>query len=470
MAKKPNIILFITHDQGQFLGCYDSPQTPNSLRTPNLDSLAEEGVRFVNHFCCAPQCSPSRGGIQTSKYPHQNGLMGLVNRGWTLPESNKTIPMFLRDNGYITHLIGFQHEVRDVKTLGYDTVSKRVFEHKYSCQTLESEYFKFLMNHRNDDKPFFLCIGTPEVHRPFVIFGKPVNPSRVKVPPYLPDNIKVRKDLAEFYGSIEAVDGVIGRILRCLEVTGLKDDTLFVYTTDHGEAFPRAKCTLYDPGIKTLLLMSWPQSDLFKGGKTIESLTNNIDLLPTLLDLVGAERPDNIEGVSILPVLSGVKKEIHEEIYTELTYHEIYNPIRCVRNQKFKYIRNFEASDTLYQLPKDIYGDYSGKVMKKRYKGTRPMEEFYDLENDPTEKINAIEDLEHTAIISEMKGKLDEWMRRTDDPLLKGRVLPQRSVIERRKNIEMFEHIYLPFLSLIQKVLRIKCVNKKGRKLLSYIP
>lgn len=470
MAQKPNIILFITHDQGQFLGCYNSPQTPNSLRTPNLDKLAKKGVRFVNHFCCAPQCSPSRGGIQTSKYPHQNGLMGLVNRGWTLPETNKTLPMFLRENGYRTHLIGFQHEARDVKTLGYDTVSKRVFEHRYSCQTVESEYFKFLMDHRNDDKPFFLCIGTPEVHRPFVIFGKPVNPSRVKVPPYLPDKKKIRKDFAEFYGSIEAVDDVIGRIMRCLEATGLKDDTLFIYTTDHGEAFPRAKCTLYDPGIKTLLLMSWSQSSLFNGGKTIKSLTNNIDLLPTLLDLVGAERPKDIEGVSFLPILSDDKKEVHEEIYTELTYHEIYNPIRSVRTQKYKFIRNFEPSNTLYQLPKDIYGDYSGKVMKKRNKGRRPVEEFYDLENDPLENINLIEDPDHSAIINGMRENLDNWMKRTNDPLLNGRVLPQKRVIERRNNIEFFEHIYLPFLSLVQKVLRIKCVNKKGRKLLSYIP
>ena len=198
---KPNIILFVTHDQGQFLGSYNTPKTPNTLQTPNLDKLAQDGVRFINHFCCAPQCSPSRGGIQTSKYPHQNGLMGLVNRGWSLPKTNKTIPMYLKENGYSTHLIGFQHETKDLSTLGYDTVSKRVFEHHYSCQILESKYFKFLLEHRHDDKPFYLCIGTPEVHRPFIVFGKPRNPLKVKVPPYLPDNLKIRKDLAEFYGS-----------------------------------------------------------------------------------------------------------------------------------------------------------------------------------------------------------------------------------------------------------------------------
>ncbi len=111
---KPNIVLFITHDQGQYIGCYDSPQTPNSLNTPNIDKLAKEGVRFTNNFSTAPLCSPSRGSIQTSKYPHQNGLMGLVNRGWTLPEYNKTLPMYLNDNGYSTHLLNLQHESRDL--------------------------------------------------------------------------------------------------------------------------------------------------------------------------------------------------------------------------------------------------------------------------------------------------------------------------------------------------------------------
>jgi len=470
MPKKPNIILFITHDQGQFLGCYNSPQTPNSLHTPNLDNLAENGVKFVNHFCTAPQCSPSRGGIQTSKYPHQNGLMGLVNRGWTLPEGNKTIPMYLKEQGYTTHLIGFQHEASDPSTLGYDTISKRVFEHQYSCQMLQSEYFKFLLEHRNDEKPFFLCIGTPEVHRPFIVFGEPVNASNVKIPPYLPDKKKIRKDLAEFYGAIEAVDGVIGRILKCLDITGLKEDTLFIYTTDHGEAFPRAKCTLYDPGVKTLLIMSWPHLDLLKGGKKITCLTSNLDLLPTLLDLIGAEKPETFEGSSFLPILSDEKKQIHEEIYTEITYHEVYNPIRSIRTNKYKYIRNFEPSNILYILPKDIYGDYSGKEMRKRYKSPRPLEEFYDLEKDPLEKVNLIKDPNYSSMIKSLSQKLINWMERTNDPLLKGKVLPQKNVALKFKRIELFESAYLPILKLIQNLMRIKGFHKIIRKFIKYIP
>jgi N-sulfoglucosamine sulfohydrolase len=469
MKKKPNIIIFITHDQGQFAGIYDSPQTPNSVKTPNIDELGKEGIRFSNYFCAAPQCSPSRGAMQTSKFPHQNGLMGLVNRGWTLPETNKTIPMYLKEQGYTTHLMGFQHEAKNPETLGYDTISKRKFEFHYSRKELEPEYLKFLYEHKDDEKPFFLCIGTPEVHRPFIVFGKPVNPNTVEVPPYLPDTPDVRKDLAEFYGCINETDETIGKLNKWLEHTALKDNTLFIYTTDHGEAFPRAKCTLYDPGIKILLLMSLPGSEYIKGGKVIPSLARNIDLLPTLLDLIGAEIPNKIEGKSLYPLIKGVKKQIHEEIQAELSFHEHYNPIRCIRTEKYKYIKNFEPFETLFYMPKDIIGDPAGKVMKKRYKKKREMEELYDLEMDPLEKMNLIEDPNYAQVANELRASLKQWMKKTNDPLLKGKIKPPPGVIKNSHKIEIFEHIYGPILSTIQRLMRIDWLHGKVRHLIRYI-
>lgn len=469
--KKPNIIVFITHDQGQFAGLYDSKKTPNSLRTPNLDRIGKKGIQFTNNFCTAPQCSPSRGGIQTSKYPHQNGLMGLVNRGWTLPSTNKTIPMYLREQGYSTHLIGFQHEARDVETLGYDTYSKRGPEPQYSCQMLIDDYIRFLQKHKDDDKPFYLCIGTPEVHRPFPVFGDAVDPKRVKIPAYLPDHALVRQDLAEFYGSIHSVDKVIGKLTNALEKLRLDEQTLFIYTTDHGEAFPRAKCTLYDPGIKTLLMMKWPKSPLFSGGKVHDALISNIDLLPTLLDLIDAEVPEDIEGRSFLPVLKGQSLEAREEIYTEKSFHEIYHPIRSVRTKRYKYIRNFEKLRTLFHMPKDIYKDGSGKVMRHYYtKSTCPFEEFYDLETDPAEKKNLINHPDYQEQIQELKDKLDDWMKETDDPLLKGKIKPQTNVLEKRKDIEILESIYSPLESFISFLMRNKYLHKILFTVLKHIP
>jgi len=426
MTTKPNIILFITHDQGQFLGCYDTPTTPNSLQTPNLDKLAKDGIRFTNYFCTAPQCSPSRGSIQTSLYPHQNGLMGLVNRGWSLPPKNKTIPMYLREAGYSTHLIGLQHEARDVKTLGYDTVSKRMKDYRYDTNRMFSEYENFLKNHKNDEKPFYLNIGTIEIHRPFIIWSQANDTYSVKVPPFLPDNDKVRKDLSLFYGIINPVDEVIGKIIDILERTGLKENTLFIYTTDHGSPFPRAKCTLYDPGIKTLLIMNCPDQNLFNSGKVLDQMISNIDLLPTLLDFIGADIPENIEGKSFLLILKDATIPFRSEIFTEKSFHEIYDPMRSVRTREFKYIRNFEPSETLYQIPLDIERGLSGQELKDKIKTKRAEEELYDLKNDPNENNNLINDPTYEAVSIELREILINWMIETNDSLLKGKIKERR--------------------------------------------
>lgn len=426
--KKPNIILFITHDQGQFLGCYNTPGAPNSLHTPNLDKIAHEGVRFTNYFCTAPQCSPSRGSIQTSLYPHQNGLMGLVNRGWTLPPYNKTMPQYFRENGYTTHLIGLQHESVDVNTLGYDTVSKRMKEYKYDTKRMMDEYEKFFNEHKDDEKPFFVNLGVFEIHRPFAIWNEPVDSTIVKVPPFLPNTDKIQEDLSLFYGIINHVDEAIGKINEILENVGLKENTLFIYTTDHGSPFPRAKCTLYDPGIKTILLMNCPNQKQFHGGKIFDQMISNIDLLPTLLDFIGARIPENIEGKSFLPVLKDATIPFRNEIYTEKNFHEIYDPMRSVRTREFKYIRNFEPSERLYQIPLDIERGLTGQFMKDQIESERPEEELYDLEEDPDECNNLIKDPNYSDILSELKKNLTEWMKETNDPLLEGKIKDERLI------------------------------------------
>ncbi len=426
--KKPNIILFITHDQGQFLKCYNTPATPNSLKTPNLDKLAKDGIRFTNYFCTAPQCSPSRGSIQTSLYPHQNGLMGLVNRGWSLPSRNRTIPMYLREAGYSTHLIGLQHEAIDVKTLGYDTVSKRMKDYRYDTNRMFSEYESFLENHRNDEKPFFLNIGTIEIHRPFVIWSQANDTYSVKVPPFLPDNDKVRKDLSLYYGIINPVDEIIGKIIEILERTGLRENTLFIYTTDHGSPFPRAKCTLYDPGIKILLVMNCPNQKLFNGGQVFKQMISNIDLLPTLLDFIGAQIPEKIEGKSFLPVLKDTTLPFRSEIFTEKNYHDMYDPLRSVRTRAFKYIRNFEPCEYLYQIPLDIERGLSGQELKDKIKMKRAEEELYDLEKDPNEVNNLVNNPTYENTLFVLRQKLLDWMKETNDPLLNGKIKDERLI------------------------------------------
>jgi len=425
--KKPNIILFITHDQGQLVGCYNSSQMPNSLKTPNLNRLAENGIRFTNHFCTAPQCSPSRGSIQTSLYPHQNGLMGLVNRGWTLPKHNKTLAMYLKENGYTTHLIGLQHESKRRATLGYDTRSKIDADFNYICENMEEEILNFFSEHKDDETPFYVCIGTFEVHIPFKNLGVPVDPNTVKIPPFLIDNSKSRKDLSELYGAVHTVDEMIGKIIKSLESNGMLEETLFIFTTDHGIALPRAKCTMYDPGIKTAIIMSQLSSNLFNQGRIFDCMVSNIDLLPTILEHIGSEIPKNIEGRSFLPVLKGETTIFRKYIFTEKSWHDKYDPIRAIRTEKFKYIKNYEKITTQYLLPLDIsVSTRIGRFIQKRMKDTfeihRAEEELYNLENDPNELTNLINDPAYNKTISEMRTKLNDWMERTNDPLLKGKI------------------------------------------------
>ncbi|MFW9875309.1 MAG: sulfatase-like hydrolase/transferase [Candidatus Thorarchaeota archaeon] len=177
--ERPNIIIFITHDQGQFLSCYNSPQFPNSLSTPNINILAKNGVQFNNYIYTLPQCSPSRGSLMTGLYPHQNGLLGLVNLDWTLPENIKTLRMCLRENSYSTHLLGLQHESLDVSSLGYDNVGERKKSYHYTNKKMEVKYNEFFEQRVNDENPFFVNRGTIELHPPFVLWSDPVDPKYV---------------------------------------------------------------------------------------------------------------------------------------------------------------------------------------------------------------------------------------------------------------------------------------------------
>ena len=195
--KQPNILLITCHDLGDYLGCYGTP-----VGTPNIDSLSRNGVQLCNHFSTAPICSPARGSILTGCYPHTNGLMGLVHRGWELNVGQcPTIPAVLRNNGWNTALFGFQHESIEPKTLGYDEVFAGKDTH---CENVVPLFEKWVRD-RKTTTPFYASMGFKEVHRMgmnpshFRMDGYPyADPSEVAVPPCMPDIPATRQDLAEF--------------------------------------------------------------------------------------------------------------------------------------------------------------------------------------------------------------------------------------------------------------------------------
>ena len=429
---RPNVFLVHCHDLGQYLGCYG-----HDVETPNLDGLAADGVRFENHFCTAPQCSPSRASMMTGTYPHENGVMGLAHMGWELDSDWMTLPKHLREAGYSTHLLGFQHEVPDnPERLGYETA------HTETERALELvDVVDAFLDDREDDRPFFVSLGIEEPHRPFrreylddEVY-EASDPDDVEPFPYLPDHPGVREDIAALQAlTTETLDTAFGEIRDLIREAGIAEETLVVFTTDHGLAMPRAKGTCYDAGLETALLMHQPGR--IEGGDTRDELVSNVDLLPTLLDLVGLEPPAGVTGRSFAPLLRDEPYVERDRVFGEMTWHDRYNPMRAIRTRRFKYVRNFSVLPRVF-VPLDVVPTPSGRAVHEEFHAEdRPAEELYDLEADPHEQHNLASDRafyepesagsgpdpEYVDVLEALRGRLERWMERTDDPLLDGPV------------------------------------------------
>lgn len=425
-TKLPNILLIHWHDLGKYLGCYGWSGIPS----PNVDRLAREGIRFDRAFTCAPSCSPSRAALFTGRYPHSNGVNGLVKGGWEYRSGVRTLPMYLCDAGYHTALIGQQHESRDADSLGFNEVYvNRQPPYLEHCERVTPQALEFLDRCVTSDQPFFASVGFFEVHRfrkdNYPAYRYPPEPmDNIPIPGYLPDNPAVRGDLAGFAGSIRRADAATGQILDHLDALGLRENTWVIFTTDHGMAFPRAKATLYDPGLETALIHRWP-TGFPGGGRTSQALAGHVDLVPTLLDMIGADVPPEIEGVSYRQVLAGTDSEGQREyLFGEKTYHMDYDPIRCIRTARYKLIRNFERMQGI-GMASDIEGSPSYRSLPPSImEHPRPEWELYDLESDPWERDNLSEDPGLASIRTKLANELHKWMETSADPLLKGPVPP----------------------------------------------
>lgn len=410
----PNMILVVCHDLGRHLPCYGV----RALETPHLDRLAADGTLCTRYFATAPLCSPSRASIFTGTYPHTNGLMGLVNRGWDMPDRTPTLAQTLREGGYVTYLFGFQHEKKDARRSGYEHLMQVRGPHH--AEAVVPALVEFLHGARDATRhnPFLAVVGLSEVHRPFKQPRyTPGDPDAVEIPGYLPDHPGVREDLADLQGLVEAVDAQVGLLLDTLRDTGLERDTLVVFTTDHGIAMPGAKSTLYDAGIGTALLMRWP--GVIPAGRREDALLSNVDLLPTLLAASGLPAPATVQGRSFWPLLVGGEYAARDAVYAEKTYHDAYDPKRAIRTDDWKYIRNFEHGPDLV-LPADIAAGPSAPAVTERTERPRPDEELYDLRADPFERHNLATEAAAFEVLEDLRARLLAWMTETADPLLRG--------------------------------------------------
>jgi len=421
--KQPNILMITCHDLGQHLGCYGV----QTVRSPNIDALAATGCRFERYFAAAPTCSPSRGVMLTGRYPQSNGLMGLTHAPWwwKLNGSERHLASLLAEAGYDTTLIGLQHVTQgDPKELGYRTV---LSPRRKADQTVAAAE-KFLREaRRGADRPFFVKVGFFEVHRAggSYLHRQPDTSKGLHIPPYLKDTEAIRDDLARFQADIHATDAHIGKILAALAASQVADETLVIFTADHGIAYPGAKWSLREAGLSIPLILRQPGTAL-TGGKVHRELMSNVDFLPTLLDWVGVKIPANVEGVSFKDVLLGrgarTAQPPRQYVFAQRVSHALRdNTSRSVRDERHKLIRYFEQGRSVVFPTDAVPIDVSRHVGRpQRRGGARPFVQLYDLQSDPNELTNVADQPRYAAVRRELSGRLLEWMKQVGDPILDG--------------------------------------------------
>jgi arylsulfatase A-like enzyme len=406
-----NILYLNSHDTGRYVEPYG-----HALPTPRLQQLAEQGAVFRQAFCAAPTCSPSRAALLTGQYAHSNGMLGLAHLGFSLHDYTHHLIHTLRPAGYHSVLIGEQHLSKDPSLLGYDRVFQVPNSHAETIAPVTVDLLR-----QGLPQPFFLSVGFFETHRAFFPPPSPTDALYCLPPPTLPDLPQVRQDMAAFQASAQRLDQGVGAVLDAVDAADLTENTLVICTTDHGIAFPKMKCNLTDHGIGVMLIMRGPGG--FTGGKVIDALVSQIDLFPTLCDLLTIDPPPWLQGESLMPLIQSKTEQVREVVFAEVTYHVAYEPQRAVRTQRWKYIRRFDhrtepvLANCDDSLSKDVLRQYGWQQ--------RPTasEQLYDLIFDPNEANNVVNDPSLQPILQEMRDRLHRWMSETNDPLLDGPVV-----------------------------------------------
>lgn len=435
-----NIVYIHTHDTGRYIEPYG-----HKVPTPRLQAFAEEGILFRHAYNAGPTCSPSRSALLTGMAPHSSGMLGLAHRGFELSDPNRHLASFLKNHGFETALCGVQHEARQPEQLGYERIlttpggsSKREGQWDMENAHKVAEYLKT----RKPETPFFLSYGMFSTHREFSEIDGAINPNYVLPPFPLTDTKQNREDMAAFISSAMTVDRCVGIVLDALREAGLERDTLIIFTTDHGIAFPRMKCNLYDTGIGVSLILKVP-GIADEGGRAIDALVSQLDLFPTICDLLSVKKPSWLQGHSLLPLLKGESESIRDEIFSEVTYHAAYEPMRCIRTNRFKYIKLFD--DHNRHVPANI-DDGPGKTFmldNGMLKEKKEHEMLFDLILDPVERVNLIGNAEYGSVYRDLSERLRTWMERTDDPLLLGKVpAPAGARVNRLSSISPRLHEY----------------------------
>ena len=448
-AKQPNIVLLSVDDMncdsiGVF-GCQVEGITPN------IDALAAESLRFEHAHVHASSCVPSRNIILTGQYLWNSGVEGFYN----LPPSvkkNYIIPEFFRDHGYFTMIRGkASHSTPYYPHPGWDIDfdgEKRIKDNIRKPQTFYTYTKEGVEEAKASGKPFFYSINLYDPHtalynwnpkegsvlgrsdkdnHPSRIYG----PDEIRVPAFLPDTEKVRLEVAAYFNNVRRADDSIGQVVHALKESGVWEDTIIIFFSDHGMPFPFAKTANYYHSTRTPLLIRWP--GITKPGRVeSEQVVGVVDLFPTVAEMIDKEAPANLDGESLVPILKAEAKEIREFVYTMYEENVGGNrqPTRSVVSKDFGYLYN-PWSDGIRVFATATRGMASTKEMERlASEGDSGMqkrldlfkyrvpEEFYHYREDPHALHNLIDDPETKGLIKTFKEKMKEFMEVSNDPLL----------------------------------------------------
>ena len=454
---RPNVVLIVADDhRNDALGCYGNPV----IQTPHLDALARDGIRFSQAFCTTASCSPSRSVILSGRQSHHNGMYGLQHayHHFQSFDTVRSLPVLLAEAGYRTGRIGKFHLAPDAVFHFETTLSGGRANDPASIgrsPVAMADAVRPLLS-AADPRPFFLYFATDDPHRANAVLpgGQPTfatyprpnrfgnrpqgypgispvtyRPEQVLVPRYLPDTPESRSELAEYYQSVSRLDQGVGHLIGLLKAAGQYENTLILYVSDNGAAFPGAKTTLYDPGIRLPCIIRSPRQAT--RGTVQDAMISWADLTPTILDYIGAPPPpEGFDGRSFRPALEGAPLPGWDEVHASHNLHEVtmYYPMRMVRTRSHKLIWNiasgltFPSALDLIESPTWISAEKTGSGLYGRRRIAdflqRPPFELYDLQRDPDEVVNLADDPASQAVKAELMARLKSFQASTRDPWL----------------------------------------------------
>ena len=428
---RPNIMLFLSDDHGaDFVGCYGNP----AVRTPNIDRLARDGMKFNRVFAASPTCSPSRAAMFTGLWPQRNGTMG--NHTECRP-GIKTLPDYLQPLGYRV-VAANKTDLRPRSAFGWEwlpaTLPTDPKFRRYRDEGLDTRKVdQFLAEHVRDHPAQPLCLLLGD-NGPHVVWetNKIYDPAVLPMNPLLVDTPKTRLALANYYQDITTMDGRVGEVLASLERYGLATNLLFIYTTDQGAEWPRCKWTLYDSGLRVPFIARW--SGVLKPGSESGALISLVDLTPTFVALAGGQPPAGIDGMSFSDVLLGRKNAFRQELFVSHTGDGTMNmfPQRGIRDTCYKFIVNLHPErDWTTHFTKvagianshaEVWNTWLEKAKTNPVAAHlvtlivhHPAEELFNTRADPYELTNLVDHAEMKSITERLRQRLARWRQEVGD-------------------------------------------------------